>query len=73
MQSMPTYLRNLYDEALRLQRLISTGRLINAWLDMPRLVRLAQLDRCQCLDYTKYTNLADLNQWTIHNEGQRRL
>jgi hypothetical protein len=47
-QQLPPYLRNLYDEAVRIQRLIRLGKLMQAWIDMPRLVRLAQLDRSAC-------------------------
>lgn len=48
-ESMPPYLKNLYDEAVRVQCLIRMGMLMKAWVDMPTLVRLAQLARCRFL------------------------
>ena len=46
-ESMSSYLKSLYDEAIKLQSMIRTGKVMNAWIGMPTLVRVAELDRCK--------------------------
>lgn len=45
-QSMAAYLMSLYEEVLQLQGMIRTGKVMSAWLGMPRLVRMAEIARC---------------------------
>jgi hypothetical protein len=52
--TMHPYLQGLYREASRVQRMIRTGKLMQAWIEMPRLVRRAQLDRREFPPFTDY-------------------
>ena len=45
-QSMVAYLMSLYEEVLQLQGMIRTGKVMSAWLGMPRLIRMAEIARC---------------------------
>ena len=69
-ESMPPYLQTLYRETVRLRWLTRMGKLIKAWIDMPRLVRLAQLDRCEYCVPLEIS--CSPKQWITFN-GDRRL
>ncbi len=58
-QTMPSYLKNVYDQVLQLQGMVRKGRLMSAWIGMPRLVRVAEIARCT-YDHLMLLNVDDV-------------